>query len=270
MFKENNTMAKAKTTAIAKAKINLPVDVNAAMQAEMEQIQKRISAPSGDRIMVTQGKTFKLPNGSELDELEAVVVDFCAANYYYTEAFDRGNVIPPACFALGLEPAMLEASSNSPDKQCASCAACWANQFGSSGKGKACQNTRLLALLTPDADAETPLYLLKVSPTAIKNFDAHVNSVANSFKMPVRAVVTQITFSQESEYATLRFKTLRPADEDLLIMAHGRLEEARKRLLTEPDVSALKAANETPKKVKPKAKPAPMKALPKKVAGGKR
>ena len=42
-------MAKAKTTAIAKAKINLPVDVNAAMQAEMEQIQKRISAPSGDR-----------------------------------------------------------------------------------------------------------------------------------------------------------------------------------------------------------------------------
>lgn len=263
-------MAKAKTTAIAKAKINLPVDVNAAMAAEMEQIQKRISAPSGDRIMVTQGKTFKLPNGSELDELEAVVVDFCAANYYYTEAFDRGNVIPPACFALGLEPAMLEASSNSPDKQCASCAACWANQFGSSGKGKACQNTRLLALLTPDADAETPLYLLKVSPTAIKNFDAHVNSVANSFKMPVRAVVTQITFSQESEYATLRFKTLRPADEDLLIMAHGRLEEARKRLLTEPDVSALKAANETPKKVKPKAKPAPMKALPKKVAGGKR
>ena len=263
-------MAKAKTTAIAKAKINLPVDVNAAMAAEMEQIQKRISAPSGDRIMVTQGKTFKLPNGSELDELEAVVVDFCAANYYYTEAFDRGNVIPPACFALGLEPAMLEASSNSPDKQCASCAACWANQFGSSGKGKACQNTRLLALLTPDADAETPLYLLKVSPTAIKNFDAHVNSVANSFKMPVRAVVTQITFSQESEYATLRFKTLRPADEDLLIMAHGRLEEARKRLLTEPDVSALKAANETPKKVKPKAKPAPMKALPKKVAGGRR
>ena len=262
-------MAKAQTTAVAKAKINLPVDVNAAMAAEMEQIQKRISAPSGDRIMVTQGKTFKLPNGSELDELEAIVVDFCAANFYYTEAYDRGNVTPPACFALGLEPAGLEASDNSPDKQCASCAACWANQFGSSGKGKACQNTRLLALLTPDADAETPLYLLKVSPTAVKNFDAHVNSVANSFKMPVRAVVTQISFSQESEYATLRFKTLRPAEKDLLLVAHGRLEEARKRLLTEPDVSALKAANDAPKKTK--AKPAPVKALPKKAAaGGKR
>lgn len=265
-------MAKAQTTAIAKAKVNLPVDVNAAMAAEMEQIQKRISAPSGDRIMVTQGKTFKLPNGSELDELEAVVVDFCAANFYYTEAYDRGNVVPPACFALGLEPAGLVASDNSPDKQCASCAACWANQFGSSGKGKACQNTRLLALLTPDADAETPLYLLKVSPTAIKNFDAHVNSVANSFKMPVRAVVTQISFSQESEYATLCFKTLRPAEKDLLLMAHNRLEEARKRLLTEPDVSALKAASDTPKaKAKAKPKPAPVKALPKKVAaGGKR
>ena len=261
----------AKTaTAVTKAKINLPVDINAAMQQEVADIQKRISAPSGDRIMITQSKTFKLPSGEELDELEAVVVDFAAANFYYTEAFDRNSITPPVCFALGLEPAGLEPSTNSPDKQCDACAGCWANQFGSAGKGKACQNTRMLALLAPDADAETPLYILKVSPTAIKSFDAHVSKVASSFQMPVRAVVSKLSFSPDSDYPTLRFNVLRPAEKDLIMLAQNRLEEARKRLLTEPDVSALKAANDAPPKAKAKAK-APAKALPaRKAAGGKR
>lgn len=260
----------AKTaTAVAKAKINLPVDVNAAMQQEVADIQKRISAPSGDRIMVTQGKTFKLPSGEELDELEAIVVDFAAANFYYTEAFDRNNITPPVCFSLGLEPAGLEPSANSPDKQCDACAGCWANQFGSAGKGKACQNTRMLALLTPDADAESPLYILKVSPTAIKSFDAHVSKVASSFQMPVRAVVTKLSFSPDSDFPTLRFSVLRPAEKDLVMLAQGRLEEARKRLLTEPDVSVTKAANDAPPKAKAKVKALPKPAA-KKAAGGKR
>ena len=247
-------MAKA-TTAVAKAKLNLPVDINAQLQAEMAEIQKRISAPTGNRILVTQGKTFKLPNGDELDELEAVIVEFVAGNFYYTEAYDRNNIVPPACFALGLEPAGLCPSDNSPDKQSDSCASCWANQWGSSGKGKACQNTRLLAILPPDADVETPIMTLKVSPTAIKSFDAHVGSVARTVGMPVRAVVTRINFS-EDDFASLRFSTLRPVDKDLLLLAQGRLEEARSILLTEPDVSNAKAADnsKTPAK-KPAAKP---------------
>lgn len=255
------TKPAAKSTTLVKAKVNLPADINAQFQAEMAEIQKRISAPSGDRILVTQGKTFKLPNGSELDELEAVIVDFVAANFYYTEAYDRGNVTPPACFALGLEPAGLVPSANSPDPQCDACAGCWANQFGSSGKGKACQNTRLLALLTPDADAESPLFILKVSPTGIKSFDGYVGTLARSHQKPVRAFVTKVSFSQESEYATLRFNVLREADLDLAILAQSRLEEARKRLLTEPDVTSLKAANDVSKSKKP---------APKKVAGGRR
>lgn len=237
-------MAKA-STAVAKTKANLPTNTKAMFAQELAELQKRISAPSGDRIMVTQGKTFKLPNGTELDELEAVVVDFSAANFFYTDGYERGQITPPQCFALGLEPAGLIPSDNSPEKQAESCAACWANAFGSAGKGKACSNQRLLALLPPDADAETPLMILKVSPTALKSFDGHVASVARSKGVPVRGVITKITFSQDTDYASLRFSVLDDAPVDLIEQANARLAEARQRLLTEPDVSAMSAANDS-------------------------
>src|SRR5574343_359447 len=98
------------STAVTRAKINLPTDINAALAAEVAEIQRRISAPSGNRIQVTQSKTFKLPNGQEVDELEAIVLDFVAANYYYTEAYDRNNVVPPACFSIALEPSTMTPS----------------------------------------------------------------------------------------------------------------------------------------------------------------
>lgn len=228
-----------KTTAVARAKINLPVDVNAAMAAEIAEIQKRVSAPSGDRITVTQSKTFKLPNGLEVDDpLEVIIVDFAAANYYYEAAFDRNNITPPVCFALGLEPAGMSPDDSAQDKQAGSCASCWANQFGSSGKGKACQNTRMLAVIPTDADVDTPIWLLKVSATAIKAFDGYVSSIARNYGMPVRGVITELTFSPDSEYATLRFKAIGPAPKDLVMLAHSLKPLAMERLLTPPEYSA--------------------------------
>ena len=95
------------STAVAKAKVNLPVDVNAAMAAEVAAMQNRISAPSGDRITASQSKKFKLPNGLQVETLECVIVDFSAGNMYYDTDFDRDNIVPPKCFALSLEPAIL-------------------------------------------------------------------------------------------------------------------------------------------------------------------
>jgi hypothetical protein len=248
-----------KGTAVAKAKINLPVDVNASMAAEVAEIKKRISAPSGDRITVTQGKTFKLPNGLEVEEFEGVVVDFVAANYYYTESFDRGNIMPPVCFAISLEPASMVPSANSPESQGVACASCWANQFGSAGKGKACQNTRLLGLLPLDADANTPISILKVSPTAIRAFDGHVANVARKHGMPIRAVATKFSFSDE-EYASVRFTDMGLADKGLVLEANARKADVMARLLTEPNVVA---ANDDIGNKKPAArgKPAPAKKV---------
>ena len=235
-------------TAVARAKINLPVDINALMAAEIANIKNRVGVPSGgDRITVTQAKTFKLADGAEVEEIEASVVEFVAANYYYTESFDRGNIVPPACFSISDEPATMVPSINSPDPQSGSCASCWANQFGSSGKGKACQNTRLLALLPTDADVDTPVAIIKISPTAIRAFDGHVSAVARKRSLPVRAIVTKLSFSDD-QYSSVRFTDLGPANKELVALSYSQLEDAKERLNVEPNIAAVESAgNKSPK-----------------------
>lgn len=254
-----------KSTAVSKAKSTALATLD--YSDEVANIQKRLQATStGDRIRTSNAKIFELPDKTEMEELDCIVVDFVAFNRYYEGTYDEDNIVPPNCFAIGLEPAGLTPSDNSPDKQCASCAGCWANAFGSAqngkGKGKACGNTRLLAVLLPptgglginDNLEDLQLYTLSVSPTAISSFDSHVNKVANAFRKPIRAVITRVSFAQDSKYASLRFSTVGPAGQELELLAQSRLEEARKRLATEPDVTALQAANDA--KVKPAAKKA--------------
>lgn len=246
-------------TSLAKVKVNLPANIQEQFANEVAALQKRIAAPSGDRITVTQGRTMKLPNGLEVDEIECVVVDFVAANFYYASDFDRQNIVPPDCFAIGMEPAGLTPSDNSPDKQCAACAGCWANQFKSAknGRGKACSNTRLLAVIPLDADADSNIMILKVSSTGLKSFDGHVANVAAKYGVPIRGVTTRVTMSDE-EYASLRFaviEKLSPKD-PLLAIAQSLKESALVRLQTEPDVTAATAAPAPARRAPAKKAPA--------------
>lgn len=250
-------------TAVAKAKPTLPANLQAQFANEVAELTKRISAPSGDRITVTQGRTIKLPNGQEVEEIECVIVDFVAANFYYSQDFDRNNIVPPDCFAIGLEPAGLIPSDNSPDKQCASCAGCWANQFKSARnkRGKACSNSRLLAVIPLDADENTQPMILKVSATGLKSFDGLVSTVAAKYGRPIRGVTTRVNLS-EDEYASLRFSVIEPLrdNDPLLAVAQALKESAMVRLMTEPDVTAISAANDAP----------PSKAAPRRAAGARR
>ena len=64
-------------------------------------------------------------------------------------------------------------SDNAPDKQNDSCRGCPMNSSAPpTGSGKARKNTRMLAVLPPDADSDTELWTLKVSPTGIKGSTA--------------------------------------------------------------------------------------------------
>ena len=195
-------MATARTNVATKAKPSSTAVATLDYTDELASIAKRLqSASTADRIKTSNAKVFILPDKSEHDELDVIVVDFIAFNRYYPGMYDEDNIVPPDCFAIGLEPTSLVPSDNSPDKQCASCAGCWANQFKSAAnkKGKACGNTRLLAVLLPptgglgvndDLDS-MPLYTISVSPTAITSFDEHVGKVVRSFSKPVRGVITR-------------------------------------------------------------------------------
>lgn len=215
---------------------------------ELAALKSRIAAPTGDKIKISN-KQFKLPSGDILDFLDIVIVDFVYYNTYYEGAFDPNNIVPPNCFALAVEPKGMAPSDNSPDKQCETCSGCWANEFGSSGKGKACQNRVLMACLPTDATEDTPFVILDISPTAVKGFGSYVTSVARSLQRPPYGVVTHIECNPATKHDVAVFSDPQLVeDEDFITMIRSRREEARERLLTEPDVSAFKAANDSPKK----------------------
>lgn len=227
--------------ATARAKASVPVNYEAQIAKEASEITRRISAPSGDRIRFNANKAFITPDGMEGDTLEVVIVDFVSTNLFYDGPFDRDNPQPPACFAIGPEPSLLVPSPNSPAKQADTCTACPNNQFGSApnGKGKACKNTRLLALMPvlDDPKAEAPIWILSVPPTSLKAFDSYVHGLATKHKTIPVGVVTNITLDPGNSFASPRFDVARPLKGTELGTFMSRREEANQRLTAEPDVS---------------------------------
>jgi hypothetical protein len=129
---------------------------------------------------------------------------------YYAEAYDPNSTEAksPDCYSLnGVYP---EAACTNP--QNTACAGCAMNQFGTGkdasgnpGKGKACSDRKLLAVLYPNPDTQAlEVYGLSLPPASLKAFGAYVNTLtANNVPMP--AAFTLIGFDEKSSYPVLTF-----------------------------------------------------------------
>jgi hypothetical protein len=211
------------------------VSIKEALAKQAAALNERIAPASGVSIQI-KDKQFVFPDGTKSDTFEGVIVDFASMNAFYPGKYDPKNIVPPACFAIGTNPLQLVPSKNSPELQADTCQECPNNEFGSSGEGKACKNQRKLAILPPDADKDTPIWTLNVSPTALKAFDSYVRSVANVFGMPPVAVVTTFSLDPNLDYPSVRFGN--PVANENLEAHFSRQDEARKLVTAEPDVSS--------------------------------
>ena len=177
-----------------------------------------------------------------------VIVDFTSVNMYYDGPYDRDNIAAPACFAIGNEPTLLAASNNSPDKQADSCSVCPMNQFGSAavGKGKACKNTRLVAV-TPSSDitSNSAIWVASIPPASLKAFDAYVGGLASKHQTIPLGVVTEMYMDTSSDFASPRFKVVRPCTNDEIQALMALRAEAKVRLAAEPDVSTYQPPKKT-------------------------
>jgi len=243
--------AKTGTVVALKKTSGAVVDIRAQLQAQAAAMNERTAPATGISIR-TAGKKFSFPDGRKSDgPIEVVVVDFVAKNEFYEGDFDKDNIVPPACFAIGTIPTKLVASDNSPQKQSDDCASCPMNAFGSKGKGKACSNTRLLAVVEPGVE-DAPMYTLKVSAMGLKSFDGFVQSTSRTFQLPPVGVVVTVAFDDNEDYPKLVFSDAKPNEE---LEAHfARQDEARTLLNQEPDVSGYEAPK--PKQVKGRSVPA--------------
>lgn len=212
------------------------VSIMDALKALAAAVGDKTAPPGGNRIQVTQDKQFILPDGTKTPgPLELVIVDFASMNRYYPNGFDSKNIVPPHCFALGDNPQKLVPSANAPEKQCDTCAGCANSKFGPNSEAPACKGARVLAVLPPDADKDTPMWILTTSPTATKGFDGFVTSVARVFQTSPLGVVTTVGFDPNQTYAKLVFSNPQPNAN--VAVGFGRQDEAKALLAVEPDVS---------------------------------
>lgn len=235
----------------------LPVDVQMQLRKEAEDIARRVSAPQGSFIKITQDKKFHTPDGqTNAGPIDVVIVDFASANYYYPGPYNPATVENPVCFAIGPAEATLVPSMKSSDRQSDTCVACAQNQWGSAGRGnaKACKNSRVLAVIKPGDGPEDPILLLRVSPTAIRAFDGYVSTLARDSKYgPPVTAISQIGFDPGTTYATLRFG--KPVPNPDVNGAYARRAEAQMLLASEPDFNRTKTEAATPQAPAPVTPP---------------
>lgn len=208
-------------------------NIDAQLAAEAAEIADSIGAPSSNRIDI-QDKAFKLPDGQILQApLDMVIVDHISKNLFYEGEWDPKNPVGPVCWAINRVVDDLAPSKNGPAIQSkTNCKGCVMNEWGSSGDGKACKNTRALAVLLPTVGDGKTLYTFNVSPTAIKSFDGYVNAVLKMFTSPPIKVITEVMFHPEKRWAYPLFGDPRPNEH--YAEHFGRRDEARTMLEVEP------------------------------------
>jgi len=226
------------------------------LEQEANALSNQIGSSESKRITIDgQLGEFVTPEGLALgSEIEFIVIDFLSANRYYTAAYDPNNLAPPVCFAFGKNLADMVPSEASPERQHENCKLCPWNQFGSRGAGKACKNTRELAVLLvgdpEDLDvANDPLYTISVPPTSLKSFDQIATFCKATFNGPPIKAVIKAKVNKVGVYSNIMFTGAEAFP--LYADAMARREEAYELISKEPDVSRI---NERPKPNRPVAR----------------
>jgi len=231
---------------VAKPTAKEIANIDAELAAEAAEIADSIGAPSSNVINI-QDKVFKLPDGQIIQEpLDIIIVDHISKNFFYEGAWDPKNPEGPICWAINRVLSHLSPSKGVPEAQTkGDCEKCPMNEWGSDGDGKACKNTRALAVLLPNIGEGTQLYTLNVSPTAIKSFDGYVNAVLKMYKSPPIKVITEVSFHPDKRWAYPVFGNPQPNEH---YAAHvARRPEARAMLEVEPKAGEPKSATKSKK-----------------------
>lgn len=186
------------------------------------------------------------PKGS----IEVVVLSASKAvsKVWYEQGYVEGSTAAPDCFSNnGIAP-----DPASAKVQCASCALCPHNQWGSritpAGKnGKACADSKRLAVV-PLQDLQNEVYggpmLLRVPAASLQDL-AMYGQKMSQLGYPYFAIGTRIGFDPNESYPKFTFGAIRPlADEEAEIVLAERTNHTVERILSENEfaVPATEAA----------------------------
>lgn len=211
---------------------NLPVSYEDRL-AEMAKRAVSVERPTGSSIGLKAGQLTY--NGTAIpgNKLDAIVIASTHANLFYTERYDPDALSNPVCWAYGDSESDMAPHPEAPSPQHTECKTCPHNQFGTAanGKGKACKNSRHLALIPAGtAVAEVPtaeVAVLKLPVMSVKEWGKYVNKVATLYRRPPLGVITQISTTPDpkSQFRVL-FNTDTLVEHDVLDALFNREAEA--------------------------------------------
>jgi hypothetical protein len=271
----------ARKTAVAESKALVPWDEQLAREAEIAAELER-NAGGGAFFSVRGGvlsfNDAPVPNNT----MAVIIVDGIFENVFYDGEFDPANPIPPKCFAFARDEKDLkphEEVFKRKQEENPVCLGCEKNEWGTAdkGRGKACRNTRRLALIPggafdektgrfvavkdEEAIEKAPIGFLKLPVTSVKGYASFVKTIAGGMKLPPHGIFTKIRVQPDAKNQFMvTVEPLGAIPHTLLAMVMKRREEA-KLLIEQP----------YPLDMGDDAKPAPKgKATPAKAKGGKR
>lgn len=190
--------------------------LNAAAQANVVSSFATVSYKGKVWKIKYRGEETVLKNdeGLPLQALDVVVVGVASgiSKQFYAKGFAEGDAAAPDCFSVnGVTP-----DASAPKKQCATCAVCPMNQWGSKvteqgTKAKACQDSRRVAIV-PETDLQNeglggPV-MMRMPPTTLANF-ASYGGMLSKRGAGMEYVVTRMTFDPEVAYPKITFQPKR-------------------------------------------------------------
>lgn len=178
--------------------------------------------------------------------VDVVVVRTMHENVYYPRTFDADKITSPACYAFGLDGAVMKPHGDAAVPQNATCDGCPQNKYVDNpmkpGKQhKPCKEIRRLALMpaagadSADAVAKATVGYLRLPVTSVKRWSTYVGDLATAKpgvpSLPTFAVITRVKLLPDPKVMQrIEFEKMRVIDDPAVldaIMARVRLEDSR-------------------------------------------
>lgn len=242
---QKNAETEAPTTAVAK-RGSTAVALPAEWQNELAKDAKDASALEQPEIQSfsTKGGILSYNNVPMPDnKMEVIILSAAFVNALFINKFDPNKIVSPLCFAMndtGEEMAPHENSFKPQNEECLGCEhAEWGSDENSpSGRGKACKETRRLAVIPANAMEEgldkASIAILSVPVTSTAAWGNYVHTLAATAKRPPWSVITEIAIKPDpKKQFVVQFSAVGAInDSDVLEQLKGLREKAKKAALT--------------------------------------
>lgn len=178
----------------------------------------------GENTLILRPKSKDTDPDEPASYIDMTVLNVQKSKTFYASGYTEGSVEKPDCFSNdGVTP-----DASAEDAQCATCALCPHNAWGSgvdekgvATKGKACSDVQRLAIAAP-SNLDEP-FLFRIPPASLKNF-AEVSKFLTSKRVPLNGAVIRFSFDAEKT-GVLLFQAIGGLDAETYAAAKSKMND---------------------------------------------